>query len=363
MPTPKVPTPKVSVVMPVYNTARYLGESVGSVLAQTFPDWELLAVDDGSTDDAPRILDDYAKRDPRVKVIHQANAGLSAARNAGMDVACGEYLCFLDDDDLLEPQALEVLCARADAERLDLLCYASRSFADGPLAERKFSESDLRYARRIGDTKPMSGPALWTAQEQAGDFTPVVWLWLLRRDFAAAHGLRFIPGILHEDYPFTMRALFFADRAAVLAQPLHQRRIREGSLMTGAAKFGHVNGRLAALREVLAMTREYPSRGGARFHSTLHTRTGWLAGSGAPREYLKVPKPELAAGLETLSAADRLLLEWTIRLGAINLREAAKCEKLEKQLHTARAENQRLRFRVVDAVARARRKLKRLVKR
>ena len=92
--------PKFSIIIPVYNVSPYLRECLDSVLAQTFTEWEAICVDDGSTDDSGVILDEYAVKDSRFRVIHQANAGVSAARNAAMDVAVGEWIGFLDADDI-----------------------------------------------------------------------------------------------------------------------------------------------------------------------------------------------------------------------------------------------------------------------
>lgn len=93
-------TPFVSIIIPVYNVAPYLRECLDSVLAQTFADWEAVCVDDGSTDGSCAILDEYALKDKRFKIIHQRNAGVSAARNAALNVVNGEWVCFLDADDV-----------------------------------------------------------------------------------------------------------------------------------------------------------------------------------------------------------------------------------------------------------------------
>lgn len=92
-------TPKISCIVPVYNVEKYLRRCVDSILAQTFTDFELILVDDGSPDGCPAICDEYAEKDSRVRVIHQENKGVSAARNAGLDMARGEYVCFVDGDD------------------------------------------------------------------------------------------------------------------------------------------------------------------------------------------------------------------------------------------------------------------------
>lgn len=93
--------PKFSIIIPVYNVAPYLRKCLDSVIGQAFTDWEAICVDDGSTDESGRIINGYAQKDQRIKVIHQKNAGLSAARNSGMEAATGEWVCFLDGDDTL----------------------------------------------------------------------------------------------------------------------------------------------------------------------------------------------------------------------------------------------------------------------
>ena len=95
--------PGISVIVPVYKVEKYLHECVDSILAQTFRDFELILVDDGSPDNCGAICDEYAAKDSRIRVIHQENQGLSGARNSGIDVARGEYITFVDADDSIEP--------------------------------------------------------------------------------------------------------------------------------------------------------------------------------------------------------------------------------------------------------------------
>ncbi len=101
--------PEISVIVPVYKVEPYLRRCVDSILAQTFTDFELILVDDGSPDNCPAICDEYAEKDDRVHVIHQENGGLSAARNAGMEIACGKYYLFCDSDDYVSPCWCETL--------------------------------------------------------------------------------------------------------------------------------------------------------------------------------------------------------------------------------------------------------------
>ena len=101
--------PKISVVIPIYNVEKYLQRCVDSVLNQTLRDLEIILVDDGSPDKCPLICDQYAKKDSRVFVIHKKNGGLASARNAGMKAATGTYLFFLDSDDWIDLDGLELL--------------------------------------------------------------------------------------------------------------------------------------------------------------------------------------------------------------------------------------------------------------
>ena len=99
--------PKVSVILPVYNVGKYLRQCMDSIVGQTLQEIEVICIDDGSADDSPQILQAYAKKDPRIKVVCQQNQGAGAARNRGLSMARGEYLSFLDSDDFFETNMLE----------------------------------------------------------------------------------------------------------------------------------------------------------------------------------------------------------------------------------------------------------------
>lgn len=102
-------SPLVSVIVPVYNVKPYLNEALDSVINQTYRNQEIILIDDGSTDGSGEICDEYATRDNRIKVIHQTNQGLSAARNAGLDIMHGSVISFLDSDDAFHPQMIEIM--------------------------------------------------------------------------------------------------------------------------------------------------------------------------------------------------------------------------------------------------------------
>ena len=113
--------PGISVIIPAYNVANYLPKALDSVLSQTYADFELIVVDDGSTDGTGKVCDQYAELDARVKVIHQKNAGAPAARNAAIEIATGEYLYFMDGDDWAEPDMLAAMRDLAEATGTDLV--------------------------------------------------------------------------------------------------------------------------------------------------------------------------------------------------------------------------------------------------
>jgi glycosyltransferase involved in cell wall biosynthesis len=123
--------PKISIIIPVYNVEKYLAECVDSVLAQTFTDFECILIDDGSLDRSPSICDEYAEKDCRIKVIHKKNGGVSSARNAGLDIAQGEWIVFIDSDDWVDERYLECLYGNAVKNDADVSICGVNFFKDG----------------------------------------------------------------------------------------------------------------------------------------------------------------------------------------------------------------------------------------
>jgi glycosyltransferase involved in cell wall biosynthesis len=158
--------PKVSVLVPTFNVARYVGECLASVRAQKMSDWECIVVDDGSTDGTPERIRENA--DPRIKLIIQSNKGVSAARNLGLANATGQYLLFLDGDDRLHPEALSRLSARLDSQPQAVAAYGTvwTIFEDGspypqkPLHRRQFPSGNLLKRMMRGETFLLMGCAL-----------------------------------------------------------------------------------------------------------------------------------------------------------------------------------------------------------
>lgn len=131
--------PELSIIVPVYKVEKYLPKCIDSILAQTFRDFELILIDDGSPDNCGAICDEYAARDSRIKVIHQANAGVSAARNAGLDIASGTYLGFVDSDDWIEPEMYETMIATAKEKQVDVVVCGHSTYEEN---------GNLQYTKR-----------------------------------------------------------------------------------------------------------------------------------------------------------------------------------------------------------------------
>ena len=129
--------PIVSVIVPVYGVEQYLPRCIDSILAQTFSDYELILVDDGSPDGCPDICDKYAAKDSRIRVIHKENGGVSAARNAAMDIACGEYVIFCDSDDSWDPQLLEKATKPLLTEGVDCVLFGLNICTDEGIARTR----------------------------------------------------------------------------------------------------------------------------------------------------------------------------------------------------------------------------------
>ena len=212
----------ISVIVPVYRVEKYLPACIDSILNQTFTDFELILVDDGSPDRCPEICDEVARRDARVRVIHQANAGLSAARNAGIEIAHGEWLGFVDSDDYIAPQFYEKLYQTAQRTDADcVMCSVQNVDESG-----KSIDSALM---RVADEVKTGQEVLQKIGRD--DVTPYLTAWnkLYRRKLF--NTLRYPAGRQNEDV-FVFAELFCqVQRAVCVAEPLYFYRKRIGSIM------------------------------------------------------------------------------------------------------------------------------------
>ncbi|MGA5436513.1 bifunctional glycosyltransferase/CDP-glycerol:glycerophosphate glycerophosphotransferase [Streptomyces cellulosae] len=222
--------PRFTVVVPVHNVQGYLHACLDSVLSQSYRDLELIAVDDRSPDGCGAILDDYAARDERVRVLHlEENVGLGRARNAGMPQATGDYLLFLDSDDTLTPGALRALADRLDETGdPDVLVFDyARTYWWGGTRRNVLAHV---LSEAAGST--------FTAAERPEilDLLMVVWNKVYRRDFVEREGFTFPPGY-YEDTPWTFPVLLSAERIATLDRIcLYYRQRRQGNILSTTSR-------------------------------------------------------------------------------------------------------------------------------
>ena len=142
---------KVSVIVPVYNIADCVSNCVESLLCQDYKEMEIILVDDGSMDDSPMVCDDWAKKDARIKVVHKSNGGLSSARNAGMDAACGEYVLFIDGDDYLANGTIASFVNVAEKSQTDVVQFGYEEvYGYGKVAEGVETKEQIDELTRMG---------------------------------------------------------------------------------------------------------------------------------------------------------------------------------------------------------------------
>jgi|GEM_PF-447976 len=228
-PTPRV---DVSVIIPVFNAEPWLEECLSSVLRQRDVSIEVICINDGSTDDSARILSLHAGRDARVRIIDQPNSGQSVGRNAGIAAATGRYMVFLDSDDFWSQDALARLVRHADADELDILLFEGHSVRDGEVSDEIWRRYGNYYPRSGEYDQSRSGAQMIADMRRGRDYRAHVGLYLTRTTYAHRIGAKFVPGIVHQDNPYTFALLLQADRVAHVKIDLYARRLRPGSTIT-----------------------------------------------------------------------------------------------------------------------------------
>ena len=249
---------KVSVIVPVYNSERWLGACLDSLLGQTLEDVEVICINDGSTDGSAAILSEYASRDGRVKTFAQENRGLGAARNRGIDAATGDYLHFMDaDDEFAAPDALERLVGVADAERTDALFFDAETRVDEGLDVPEAVVRPDDYIRRRDYTAVTTGRALFARFVELREFTASPCLLLLRRSFLERCAIRFPEAnVYHEDNIFVTHVLMAADRVSHRPWKCYARKVHDGSIVTSKPTMRHLRGYVACCLDVCRLLSE-----------------------------------------------------------------------------------------------------------
>lgn len=213
--------PYVSIIVPVYHVEKYLDDCVESILQQTYSNFELILVDDGSDDNCPQKCDAWGEKDTRIKVIHKSNGGLSDARNAGIEIARGEYIAFVDADDFVHGHYIEELLNIIEEKNCDIAICNFQKFMDGSPVENKELKRTFRCLQ----------PAECYRSTDA--FYDVAWNKLYKRSVIG--NIRFPYRKLHEDVYTTYKIIFSAKRIGTTSDELYYYRQRGDSIIGNQA--------------------------------------------------------------------------------------------------------------------------------
>ncbi len=205
--------PEISIIIPCYNVEKYLRRCLDSVIGQSFADFEAICVNDGSEDKTPTILEEYAAKDNRIRVISQENQGLSMARNNGKALAQGKFIYFLDSDDFIHPQCLEIAHAIAEKYEVDLVSFGIA--ANGPISQqqKKYNTEDIQV---FITTNPFFQAI---SKVKKHKIFCQVWTKLFRKDIL--ENIQFIPHIYYEDYPYVFGVLAQNPKTAIISPQLY----------------------------------------------------------------------------------------------------------------------------------------------
>lgn len=215
--------PLVSVIVPIYKVEKYLRQCVGSITDQTYRELEIILVDDGSPDNCGAICDEYAGQDERIRVIHQKNGGLSAARNAGLDIAKGDYIFFVDSDDWIASDTIQKMLAKYEETNADLVLCDICPFYEADYSGVKKQASPLK-AEVLGQKELIE-----RLMQEAAWYYCVAVNKLYRKELL--NKIRFPNGFIHEDEAIAHRIFEKCQTIAVIAEPMYYYRQTNGGIM------------------------------------------------------------------------------------------------------------------------------------
>lgn len=231
--------PKVSIIVPVYNVEQYLCQCLGSIMAQTMKDIEIICIDDGSTDSSGMIIERYAALDKRIKVLHKSNKGYGAAMNAGLSLAVGEYIGIVESDDKIAPEMYEMLYKAASKNNLDFV-----------KSDAYYWFEKLNYQKRVHDNNLNALYNQVLGEDERNiffDFFMNIWTGIYKKNFLDQNNISFneSPGASYQDNGFWMQTCFYAKRAMWLNEAFYYYRQ------------DNPEASVKSTSKMMAMTREY----------------------------------------------------------------------------------------------------------
>lgn len=235
----------VSVIVPVYNVEKYLDKCIQSIQRQTYENLEIILVDDGSPDRCGKICDEYAREDRRISVLHKKNGGLSDARNAGVDIASGKYLLFVDSDDFIDEDLIRQTTESAEKYQSDIVLFDfKRLEPDGTVEICSMNKIPTDQGVRVADY-----PKVIVDSVSACDK-------FFRREFFVNSRIRFPLGYHYEDLGSIPKYMLAAKTISYVKEPFYNYVIREGSIITGTGVEKNYHDRCRMIEGVLGYYRE-----------------------------------------------------------------------------------------------------------
>ncbi|SDI32887.1 glycosyltransferase [Proteiniclasticum ruminis] len=238
----------VSIVVPVYNTEKYLKRCIDSIIDQTFDNYEVILINDGSTDSSLDILKEYADEYDNFFLISQINMGQGAARNSGLSKAKGKYIYFMDSDDYILPDTIEFLYNACEKDELDLIIFDGDSFYDEDYKNGK--KYGVNYTRKGSYNGKHVGKDLLEKMLENSEFIVSPCLYMVKKDLLDINQLRFPEGIIHEDELFTFNVFMKSQNAMYIPRKFFMRRIRKNSIMTNRNRLKSLHGYITVYNNI-----------------------------------------------------------------------------------------------------------------
>lgn len=246
--------PKISVIVPVYKVEQYLPRCIDSILAQTFTEFELLLIDDGSPDNSGKICDEYAKKDNRIRVFHKENGGVSSARNLGLGEAKGEWVTFVDSDDKVVPHWLNSIKSK-NTGNYDLFTWGNYVVKDG--THKSYVTSGITYLNSNTFIKSL-------------DYRHTVWSYLFRTDWVKKHQIAFPRNIKYsEDQSFLLKYLVHNPRIMTLKESLYYYMLHSGSAVSKPITIQTATYNLMVATDFLVYTKEMDNKKYSFIHTAI----------------------------------------------------------------------------------------------
>lgn len=302
---------KVSIIIPIYNVEEYLEECLLSALKQTLKEIEIICVNDGTPDNSMDIVNKYAKEDSRIVIVEKENGGLSSARNAGMEAAKGEYVYFLDSDDYILEDAMEVLYEQAHDNDLDDIYFDAESFFESEDLKEEMSVYVDYYVRKADYSQIVTGLEMLKKMDENNEFRPSACLQMAKREFLLENKIQFYNGIIHEDNLFSLECMLEAKRVKHVPQQFYMRRVRAESIMTATKEFKSSFGYYMCLEGILDRLKDKNDYS-PEIQEAIINRLCNIQ-SNALNKIMEIPEEEMEEFMESLPIRSRVMYKMMVQ--------------------------------------------------